>query len=157
EKAQILVVDDEPASRYGIKKALSQFRSNFVEASTGKEALEKIVQFAPHVVILDINLPEMDGLSVLAEVKKQNSRSLIIIITAYGSEKLAVEAMKKGAYDYISKPYDIEELRMVIGRALESLELKEENLQLRKELEKSSGYGKMLGRSMPMRKVFDLI
>ncbi|PWT93608.1 MAG: hypothetical protein C5B54_01600, partial [Acidobacteria bacterium] len=157
EKAQLLIVDDEPASRYGIKKALSPFRFNFSEAADGKEAFEKITTLVPDIVIIDINLPQMDGLSVLTEVKKQNVPSVVIVITAYGSEKIAVEAMKKGAYDYIAKPYDIEELRMVISRAMESLQLKEENLQLRRELEKTSGYGKMLGQSIVMRRVFDLI
>lgn len=157
EKPQLLIVDDEPASRYGMKKALSAFRFNYLEAGDGKEALDKIVQLAPHIAVIDINLPEMDGLSVLAEAHKQNVSTLMIVITAYGSEKIAVEAMKRGAYDYISKPYDIEELRLVVRRALESLELREENLHLRQELERTTGYGKMLGQSVPMRRVFDLI
>ena len=157
DRAQLLIVDDEPGSRYGIKKALSSFRFTIYEAADGREAVEKIAQLAPDLVILDINLPELDGLSVLTEVRKDNGAPLMIVITAYGSEKIAVEAMKRGAYDYISKPYDIEELRMVVSRALESLHLKEENLHLRKELEKRSGYGPILGRTVGMRKVFDLI
>ena len=81
----------------------------------------------------------------------------MIVITAYGSEKIAVEAMKRGAYDYVSKPYDIEELRLVISRALEKLELTQENIQLRKELERRSGFGPILGQTVAMRKVFDLM
>jgi Response regulator containing CheY-like receiver, AAA-type ATPase, and DNA-binding domains len=157
EKAQLLVVDDEPASRYGIKKALSQMRLQITEAGDGKEALDKIAQLAPDVVILDINLPEVDGMSVLTESRKQNARPVFIVITAYGSEKIAVEAMKRGAYDYVAKPYDIEELRMVVGRALESLQLKEENQQLRSQLQKIGGYGPILGRTPAMERVFDLI
>jgi DNA-binding NtrC family response regulator len=79
------------------------------------------------------------------------------VITAYGSEKVAVEAMKRGAYDYIAKPFEIEDLRLTVARALEKLQLKEENLQLRTELEKRSGIGRILGQSAAMRKVFDLI
>ena len=73
EKPLLLVVDDEPAARYGIKKALSPFRFSIQEAGTGKEALDKIQHLSPDLVILDVNLPEMDGLSVLAEMKSQNS------------------------------------------------------------------------------------
>lgn len=159
DKAQLLIVDDEPASRYGIRKALNPFRFLIQEASDGKQALEKIRQLNPDLMILDVNLPGMDGLSVLSEVKSQSQAPVTIVITAYGSEKVAVEAMKRGAYDYIAKPYEIDELRMVVSRALESLQLREENLQLRRELEKrsGSGYGRILGQSMAMRKVFDMI
>ncbi|HSP05783.1 MAG TPA: sigma-54 dependent transcriptional regulator, partial [Acidobacteriota bacterium] len=159
EKAHLLIVDDEPASRYGIRKALSPFHFQIQEASDGKQALEKIRQCNPDLMILDVNLPGIDGLSVLTEVKSQNQPPVTIVITAYGSEKVAVEAMKRGAYDYVAKPYEIEELRLVVSRAMESLQLREENQQLRQELEKrsGSGYGKILGQSIPMRKVFDMI
>jgi DNA-binding NtrC family response regulator len=157
EKAQLLIVDDEPSSRYGIKKALASFPLVVQEAGDGQEALDKINQLAPDVVILDINLPGLDGLSVLAEAHKNSSSPLVIVITAYGSEKVAVEAMKRGAYDYIAKPFDIEELRIAVGRALESLHLKQENIQLRQELERRSGYGPILGQTAGMRKVFDLM
>ena len=157
EKALLLIVDDEAGSRYGIRKALSQFRFTIQEASDGKEALEKIHQLGPDLVILDVNLPEMDGLAVLSQVHRENSIPLVIVITAYGSEKIAVEAMKKGAYDYVAKPYDIDELRLVVSRALESLHLKHENVQLKKELERRSGFGPILGQTVAMRKVFDLM
>jgi two-component system response regulator AtoC/two-component system nitrogen regulation response regulator NtrX len=157
DKAQLLIVDDEPASRYGIKKALAPFKLTIQEAADGKQAVEKITQLNPDLVILDVNLPGIDGLSVLSEVSKQNRSPVVIVITAYGSEKIAVDAMKRGAYDYIAKPYEIEELRHTVARALESVELKEENKQLRRELEKRSGSGRILGQSAPMRKVFDMI
>jgi two-component system response regulator AtoC/two-component system nitrogen regulation response regulator NtrX len=157
DKTQLLVVDDEPASRYGIKKALTPFKLSIQEASEGKQALEMISQLNPDLVILDINLPGMDGLAVLAEATQLNHSPLVIVITAYGSEKVAVEAMKRGAYDYIAKPFEIEDLRLTVARALEKLQLKEENLQLRTELEKRSGIGRILGQSSAMRKVFDLI
>jgi DNA-binding NtrC family response regulator len=157
DKAQLLVVDDEPASRYGIKKALTPFKLSIQEASEGKQALEMISQLNPDLVILDINLPGMDGLAVLTEATQLNHSPLVIVITAYGSEKIAVEAMKRGAYDYIAKPFEIEDLRLTVARALEKLQLKEENLQLRTELEKRSGIGRILGQSSAMRKVFDLI
>ena len=116
-----------------------------------------ISQLNPDLVILDINLPGVDGLTVLTETSRQNHSPLVIVITAYGSEKVAVEAMKLGAYDYIAKPYEIEDLRLTVARALEKLQLKEENTQLRTELEKRTGVGRILGQSAAMRKVFDLI
>jgi two-component system response regulator AtoC/two-component system nitrogen regulation response regulator NtrX len=157
ERAQLLVVDDEAASRYGIKKALSPFKLTIQEASDGNQALQMISQLNPDVVILDINLPGIDGLSVLTETSRQNHSPLVIVITAYGSEKIAVEAMKLGAYDYIAKPYEIEDLRLTVARALEKLQLKEENAQLRSELEKRAGVGRIIGQSPGMRKVYDLI
>jgi len=157
EKPLLLIVDDEPGSRYGIRKALTQFRFSVQEATTGKEALDKIRQLAPDLVILDVNLPEMDGLSVLSEVQRENPMLPVIVITAYGSERIAVDAMKRGAYDYVSKPYDIDELRLVVSRALERLELKQENIQLRKELERRSGFGPILGQTITMRKVYDMV
>ncbi|HSE40745.1 MAG TPA: sigma-54 dependent transcriptional regulator [Acidobacteriota bacterium] len=157
DRAQLLVVDDEPASRYGIKKALTPFKLNIQEAADGNQAIQMISQLNPDLVILDINLPGVDGLSVLTETSRQNHSPLVIVITAYGSEKVAVEAMKLGAYDYIAKPYEIEDLRLTVARALEKLQLKEENQQLRSELEKRSGVGRILGQSSAMRKVFDLI
>src|SRR5687768_6346575 len=157
DKPLLLIVDDEPGSRYGIRKALSQYRFSIQEASTGKEALDKIQQLLPDLVILDVNLPEMDGLSVLSQVRREDSVPLVIVITAYGSEKIAVEAMKRGAYDYVSKPYDIDELRLVVSRALERLQLKQENLQLKKELARRSGFGPILGQTVAMRKVFDMM
>src|SRR5438477_2507479 len=122
DKAQLLIVDDEPGSRYGIKKALGS-RYQFQEAGNGEEALEKIRQLNPDLVILDVNLPQKDGLTVLSELRKNGVSPLVIVITAYGSEKIAVDAMKRGAFDYISKPYDIEELRIVVAKAIESLQL----------------------------------
>lgn len=157
DKALLLIVDDEPGSRYGIKKALSSFRLQTIEAADGEDALDKIRHHNPEIVILDVNLPKKDGLSVLAEARKENLNPVVVVITAYGSEKIAVEAMKRGAYDYVAKPYDIEELRMVVGRALESIQLKEENRHLRKELEIRSGYGRLIGQTMAMRRVFDMI
>jgi len=103
EKSRILIVDDEDAARYGMRKALGKSRYHLEEAENGRIALEKLVEFKPDVVLCDINMPEMNGLEFIGQVQKQERETgllpLIIVLTAFGSEKIAVEAMKAGAYD----------------------------------------------------------
>ncbi|MBD3383699.1 response regulator [candidate division KSB1 bacterium] len=135
-KEKILLVDDEAAARYGLRKALQPHYS-IVEAENGITALKKIEDERPDVVLCDIKMPEMDGIELLKAVQKKGSGGtipLFIMITAYGSERIAVDAMKAGAYDYLSKPYDIEELRLIVAHAVERLVLQRENVRLRQQL-----------------------
>ncbi len=137
-KEKILIVDDEPTARYGIRKALAKLDYELSEAGNGKEALESIKENLPDVVLSDIYMPEMDGLELLKTVQKlefeEGKRPLIIMLTAFGSEKLAVEAMKSGAYNYLSKPFNIDELRLTIEKALEKISLGRENVLLKRQL-----------------------
>ncbi len=153
----ILIADDEKGARFGMKKALERDGYTLFEASNGQEALELITTYLPDLVFLDINMPEMNGLEVLEKVRDVGCPPLVVVITAYGSEKIAVEAMKKGAYDYIAKPFDIEELRLIARNALEKLSLQDENRKLRSRLESLSeleGWGEIVGNSHVMREVF---
>jgi two-component system response regulator AtoC/two-component system nitrogen regulation response regulator NtrX len=158
--ARVLIVDDEPAARVGMKRALAKGNYELLEAANGVEALERIAEQAPDLVFLDLNMPELDGFGVLDKLRVQEGpQPLVIVLTAYGSERIAVEAMKKGAYDYLAKPYDIEELRLLAQRALATRELGKENELLKAELHARSGdrLGAMVGRSAVMRAVFDVI
>jgi two-component system, NtrC family, sensor kinase len=132
---RILVIDDEEAARYGIGKSLEREGYQVELASDGKEALLKIREFKPHTVISDINMPEMDGITLLQEVGRSANPPPVVLVTAHGSEGLAIQALRAGAYDYVSKPFDIEELRLVVGHAVERQRLSEENQRYYLELE----------------------
>lgn len=156
-KPSILIVDDEKAARYGMRKILQKDNRIIYEAKDGTGALQIIKTLQPALVFLDINMPQIDGMKVLEMINTMRNPPLVVIVTAYGSEKIAVEAMKKGAYDYISKPYDIDELRIIVKNVFERLALQEENARLRIEIGRLEGMGELIGQSEPMRDVFDKI
>jgi len=137
EKRRILVIDDEEAARYGIGKVLEREGYQVEMAPNGKEALQKIQTFVPQTIISDINMPEMDGLSLLRVLSQQGLRIPVILVTAYGSESLAIQALRAGAYDYLTKPFEIEDLRTVVRNALERSILQEENRRQFLQLEKA--------------------
>ena len=156
-KPSILIVDDEPAARHGLKRALEAIPCRITEAGDGVSALEEIERSSPDLVICDIRMPRLDGLELLKALAERPVVPPIIMITAYGSEKVAVEAMKAGARDYLSKPYDVDELRCLVENVLETVGLKRENEALRNELRQRSGFGTVIGRSRTMDTVYDLI
>ncbi|MBN1560911.1 sigma-54-dependent Fis family transcriptional regulator [candidate division KSB1 bacterium] len=137
-KAKILIVDDEDTARYAMRRALQPIAADIREAEDGRSALEFIQSFQPDVVLCDMNMPKMTGMELLKTLASIPSGQvippLIIAVTAYGSEKIAVEAMKAGAYDYLSKPYDIDELRLLVKKMLEQIALKRENIRLKEEM-----------------------
>ena len=102
-------------------------------------------------------MPDGNGLDLLKEIKQQGGRSSVVMMTAYTSTKAAIEAMRLGAYHYISKPFDVEELKVVIQKALEKTELVDENVYLRRELEQRYGFSNIIGRSRRMQEIFSLI
>jgi two-component system response regulator AtoC/two-component system nitrogen regulation response regulator NtrX len=157
---RILIVDDEPTARHGLRRALQRQDYVIEEAADGREALETVDRFQPDLVLCDVKMPEMDGLSFLQTLNRQHTdpgrRPVVIMITAYGSERVAVEAMKAGAYDYLSKPYDLEELRLTVSHALDKIHLERENRSLRQRLA-TSDHGPMVGQSEPIQRVLTLI
>jgi len=159
-KAKILIVDDEKAARYGIKKALSRSKYQIEEAETGRVALEKIAAFNPDIILCDIFMPEMDGLELIRHLQNMDKDKallpLVIVLTAFGSAKIAVEAMKAGAYDYLSKPFDIDELRLMIRKAFEKIKLGRENIMLRQQLGEQTR-GEILGDSSQIIHVIKMI
>ncbi len=154
---KILVVDDEPAARLGLKRALAALPCEVIEAGDGTAALEEIARGGPDLVICDIQMPRMDGLTLMKRLAEQENRPPVIMMTAYGSERIAVDAMKAGAYDYVSKPYDVDELRCLAQNALETVRLRRENETLRDEIRRQSGFGLLIGRSRAMDRVCDMI
>lgn len=151
----ILIVDDDSTARYGMRRVLAG-RYQVLEAESVSAARQVLTQENPHLVLLDIEMPEESGLDYLRELKGQASSPAVIIITAYGSEKIAVEAMKSGAYDYLPKPFEVDELRLMVERALDHLALAEENTRLKRQLVSEGQFGAMIGSSKVMRDLFDL-
>jgi two-component system NtrC family response regulator len=132
---RILIADDEPHIRWAITRTLKGENIEILETSNGKECLQKFDSFNPHLVILDLKMPELDGMQVLKSIKSKKEDVPVIIITAYGTIETAIEAMKSGAYDYITKPFDIDELKIHVFRALNMNRLEKEVRYLRDQLD----------------------
>jgi two-component system response regulator PilR (NtrC family) len=156
-KPTILVVDDEPSIREFLQIMLKRDKMNVEIAENGKVAFEKIQNTPFDIVISDIQMPEMSGIELLAKVKEKDPNALVIMITAFGSTENAVEAMKLGAYDYLTKPFKIDDVRLRIQKALEKRVLVQDNLRLREALGERYTYSNIIGGSPSMRKIFDLI
>lgn len=152
---RILIVDDNEDLRFNLSAILEDEGYNVKAVEDGENALKEVSgKTAPDLVLLDMKLPDMDGIKVLEQIKKQNDGTIILMLTAYGDVKSAVHAMKMGALDYLTKPFDNEEIVLVIKRALENKNLSDEVKRLREELseKKSSGEG-TLGSSPSIIKI----
>jgi signal transduction histidine kinase len=132
--ARVLIIDDEEAARYGIRRALETQNYILREACDGAAALDLIAGFSPDVIISDINMPVMDGLTLLQHVNREEDRALVILITAYGSEEVAIEALRRGAYDYLAKPFNIEALRASVRNAVDNRRLIQQNRAYNRQL-----------------------
>ncbi len=153
----ILVVDDEKAARFGMRMALEKDGYNVLEAGDNVSAFEMVNTKCPALVFLDINMPQMNGIQVLEQLNRIDNPPMVVIVTAYGSERVAVDAMKKGAYDYVAKPFEIDELRLIAKKAFEKLVLEEENARLRSEIDRLESMGEIVGKSQAMKEVFNKI
>ena len=154
---RVLIVDDEEAARYGMRRALEREGYTLDEAESSTVARRVVASRPPDLVLLDVNLPGESGLQYLKELAAMPNAPLVVIITAHGSERMAVEAIKTGAHDYLAKPFEVDELRIVVKNALETASLRLENRALRSKLAGASGFGSMLGKSERMRRVFSMI
>jgi two-component system response regulator HydG len=157
EQPRILIVDDEQIVRESLTNWLKEESYQVEAAENGTLALEKIRQIPFQVVLLDLKMPGMDGIQVLTELKKDFPDIEVIIMTAYGSVNTAVEAIKAGAYDYIVKPFDPEEVALLIKKILEHKNLILENILLRQKLEDKYEFEDLIGKSAVMQQLFELI
>jgi two-component system response regulator PilR (NtrC family) len=126
-------------------------------AESGAEALGRSARCSYDLVVSDIRMPDMSGIDLLRELKAASPAALVVLMTAFASTQTAVAALKLGAYDYLTKPFDVEEFRIVIRNALERQRLHQENVDLRRELQARRGAASLIGRSEPMRRLVDLI
>lgn len=154
---RILIVDDEVNIRNGLKAILEQNSYEILTASNGIEALGIIQSEAIDLLVTDIKMPKMDGLRLQEEVQKTKPDLPVILLTAYGTVENAVEAMRKGAYDFLTKPVNLEKFEMVVDRALANQKLKTENEQLRSELNHLKLAKPLVGHSKPMQILFEKI
>ena len=136
-KTKILVIDDEEAARYAVSRALSQQGYAVEEAPDGATALAVIDRFQPEVIVSDINMPGMDGLTLVRLLNERAEPPLVVLITAYGSEQIAAEALRSGAYNYLSKPFELEDLRVTVRNAVEKQQLLRENRRYTEELKRT--------------------
>jgi len=156
-KPVVLIVDDEPAARFGMKRALEKEGYTILEADSLARANQAVENLTPSVVLLDVRLASESGLDYLPGLVSKEDPPLVIIVTAHGSERTAVQAIKLGAYDYLSKPFDVDELRILVKNAIETHSLRAENVKLRRELTLPGTFGQLIGSSSAMVSVYSLI
>ncbi|OGT95887.1 MAG: Fis family transcriptional regulator [Geobacteraceae bacterium GWB2_52_12] len=156
-KPRILIIDDDTSLRRVLEYNLQEAGYAVATAASGEEGLRLFEEVDPALVITDMKMPGMDGSQVLKAVKERSPETLVIIITAFGTVDVAVEAMKLGAYDYITKPFNREELRMTVNKALEFTGLAAENRRLKDELSDRTDFRTMVGSSPAMEKVFQIV
>jgi two-component system response regulator PilR (NtrC family) len=155
--SKILVVDDEQSMRDFLSIMLKKEGYGVVAAENGSDALKAVQTEIFDLVISDVKMPGMDGIDVLKTVKEISPETIVIMITAYATAETAVEAMKLGAYDYITKPFKVDEIKLIIQKALEKRHLRKENILLRREIESRAGFENFIGKSSTMQRVFSLI
>lgn len=154
---KIMVVDDEKNIRIMLKRVLSGDQYEIDEAVNGLEALQKIAQEKYDAILLDLKMPEMNGLQVIDKIKEMDITTPIIMMSAYGTIPEAVEAMKLGAVDYLIKPFDLDELRMTLDRMIRQDEIKNENQYYREEEDKRFNFKEIIGQSQAIKKVLEMI
>lgn len=151
---RILVVDDEKAIRWSLGEALRNAGYEVEEAENGKKALKNFKEDPSDIVILDLKLPDMDGINVLKQLKEIEKELPVIMMTAYGEIETAVEAIKNGAYDFLLKPFQLEKMKVAIKNAFESSLLKAELNGIRKKDNEAYDFKNFLGKSKAMQEVF---
>jgi DNA-binding NtrC family response regulator len=151
----ILIVDDEPAARYGVRRAL-EGKYKIAEADSAAAARALLAAEPSDLILLDLVMPGEDGLTFLRWMRANEIETPVLVVSALDSAKTAVDALQSGAADYIVKGYDIEELRTRVANILQLAELGAENIRLRRELVADGQFGRMLGSSAPMRRVFEM-
>jgi DNA-binding NtrC family response regulator len=156
-KIKVLIVDDEPAIREVLEMILQEWGYDVRLASNGAEAKDLVETYDPEIVISDVVMPQLSGLDLLRALKTGNPNRPVILVTAHASIDLAVESMKQGAQDFITKPMDYPKLRAILKAAESDMELRQTSKKLTSQLEKGPGFGEFVGTSRVMREVYELI
>lgn len=153
----IMIVDDEKNTREGLKWALESADAEIYLAEDGEQALIKLGNIPVDVVISDLKMPKMEGMELLDHVHDEFPKTDFIVLTGHGTVETAVEAMKKGAHDYLMKPVNIDELQILVDRIFEQKQLKQENERLRREVDDRYGFDSIIGRSPQMESIFEKV
>ena len=157
QTSHILVVEDDARMRDLMQKVLARDGHEVETCADGLRALKLLEENAYDIVIADIRMPKYDGMELLSAVRRQHPNTTVIMMTAFGTIDSAVEAMKLGAFDYISKPFKMDEILIVVRRALDERKLRHEISMLREEVQRKYEFSNIIGKSKPMQEVFQLI
>ena len=154
---RVLIVEDEDATRAGLAELVRTWGFVTEAAANGEEALRLVTAFRPSIVVTDMVMPKMDGLSLLKALKDEVDQLKVILLTAQGSVETAVEALKLGAADYLTKPVDTQKLKLLLSSIAELNAQKRENEALRRQLREKGSFGRIVGNSPKMRKIYQVI
>ena len=154
---RVLVVEDEAATRLGLTELVRTWGFTTEAAADGEEALRKVTSFRPTIIISDLVMPRMGGLDLLRALKDEGTTLTIVILTAQGTVETAVEAIKEGAYDYLTKPIEPQRLKILLDKIVERQDTLREVKVLRRQLRDQGSFGSMIGSSAQMRKVYQVV
>ncbi len=157
QKSHILIVDDDKPHRIMLKTLLNKWGYTLSEADDGQTAIDLVLEKTYDLILMDIKMIKVSGLVALEEIKKINPAIPIIIMTAFSSVETAVEALKKGAYDYLTKPFDFDKLKITIQRSLDHTRLQKENFQLKETLGQNFNSNNIIGKNIKMQKLIQTI
>ena len=157
QRATVLIVDDEKNTREGLELALVTSNYKILCAASAKEALDILKSEPVDVMLTDLMMDGMDGLELMRRARDVNPDTVTIMLTAYGTVETAVLAMKAGAFDYLTKPINLDKLEMLVQRALNSLRMEKENIELKKQLHSKFGFENIVGHSKVMQYIFRII
>jgi len=156
-RERVLIVDDDEAARVGMQQLVGKWGFMVETAGDGREALLKLPAFDPGIVLTDLKMPNMDGLSLLRALREGDADITTVILTAQGTVETAVEAIRQGAYDYLSKPVDLQRLRILLDKIVERRDTLREVKALRHQLRAQGAFGSMIGQSPEMRHIYRMI
>ena len=156
-RERVLIVEDDPTTRVGLTKLVGTWGFATESASDGEDALQRITTFRPTIIISDLIMPRMGGLDLLRALKDEGGDLTIIILTAQGTVETAVEAIKEGAYDYLTKPIEPQRLRILLEKVIERQDTIREVKVLRRQLRDHGSFGPMIGSSAQMRAVYQVL
>ncbi|MEZ6058516.1 MAG: response regulator, partial [Planctomycetaceae bacterium] len=155
--AKLLIIDDEKSVLFSLEQALSSIGLEIVTAETGKQGLQRFDEHSPDVVLSDIRLPDMSGLDVYTQIRAKDPRVPVILATAYSTTETAIEAMKRGAFEYLLKPFDLLQMREVVQKALEQSQLARVPALFEDEQQESLSGDRIVGRSVAMLDTYKAI
>jgi DNA-binding NtrC family response regulator len=154
---RVLIVEDEPSTRLGLTELVRTWGFAAESAADGEEALTSVTSFRPSIIITDLVMPRMGGLDLLKALKEDDAGCTVVLLTAQGSVESAVEAIKEGAYDYLTKPIEPQRLKILLDKIVERQDTLREVKVLRRQLREQGSFGSMIGNSASMRKVYQIV
>jgi DNA-binding NtrC family response regulator len=154
---RVLIVEDEPSTRLGLTELVRTWGFTADSAADGEEALQSLTSFRPSIIITDLVMPRMGGLDLLKALKEDGGECTVVLLTAQGTVESAVEAIKEGAYDYLTKPIEPQRLKILLDKIVERQDTLREVKVLRRQLREQGSFGSMIGSSASMRKVYQIV